>query len=157
MTTNVKERQNFEECAEVLLNQAKRWDKRLAIAVVKINVLSEEQVLSTIDDALFDVLAKQLMRHLRASDVVGFEESKFLLALADTKTQDDLLTVISKIVDFVSGDAQLGPKKFHISLHIGVSFYPKDSDGVPQLITLADEAIGTLDKVSAQHNRVVFF
>ena len=64
---------------------------------------------------------------------------EFLVIIKDLLNKPDLEKVIDKISSAIEEEMLVGDLSLKISASIGVSYYPKDAEGIQQLIQIADQ------------------
>lgn len=106
-----------------------------------------------VGDILLKELSSALQDNLRPMDLVGrFGGEEFLIALPDT-TLEEALQISERIrSDVQSRTFVIHEKLFKLTLSIGISRFPDDSENLSSLIEMADKAL--YEAKSAGRNQV---
>ncbi|MBE9535995.1 MAG: GGDEF domain-containing protein [Proteobacteria bacterium] len=144
--TGLYNRRYFFDYFEREMERAKRYNNSVAVIIVDVDHFKNfnDKNGHLLGDAALKMVASQLDKHLRQSDVVarlGGEE--FIIALTETP-KADAVEVAEKLrnaieMEPVDGeDSQPGGK---LTATFGVSAYPEDAEFATELIECADQAL----------------
>lgn len=93
-------------------------------------------------DSLLRNIANRLRASVRASDTVArFGGDEFVLLLNDIKEKQDVITVISKIIDKLCSPIEINKHVINIGASIGAACYPEHGTDSDALVIAADEAM----------------
>ena len=123
---------------------SERHGSRLAVLYLDLDSFKEVNDTHghTIGDALLVVIAKRISINLRSTDTlarIGGDE--FVAVLSDFGSDEELQTIIERILSTCSKPAIIENKQIQVSASIGVTIYPDDKANEDQLIRHADIAM----------------
>jgi diguanylate cyclase (GGDEF)-like protein len=133
----------IERQLEVELEQAKRQDTELSVAMLDVDHFKavNDTYGHLTGDAVLRSLAYLLKKRLRSSDIIGrFGGEEFVVIMPNTSLQaakevmDELRETFSEV------SHQAGYKAFHVTFSAGISGYP-GHDSAKELISAADELL----------------
>ncbi len=142
--TQLPNRQMFQQNLVHSMEQARH--SRLPFALVFLDLDFFKEVNDTFGHDQGDELLRQVARRLRgcvrATDLIArLGGDEFTLILPGLQAQDDVLPVCRKVLQAIAQPYDLSSNTVHISVSMGVTFYPDDgSDGV-ELLKHADLAM----------------
>jgi len=123
-----------------LKNRVSRNNEKLAILFIDLDSFKEinDTLGHKYGDILLKEISKKLKSVLRKEDVlIRFGGDEFIVFIPFKKI-DSVITVVNKIFDEIKKDVILKNKVFNISVSIGISVYPDDSEKLEDLIKYAD-------------------
>jgi diguanylate cyclase (GGDEF)-like protein len=143
--TNLRNRRNFMESAEIEFTRARRYGKSLAIVMVDVDHFKRinDGYGHGIGDQILKLVAKILAQEVRRHDVIaryGGEEFAFLLA----ETNEEQARVMAERCRERIEAAQLMVKRsvVRVTASVGIAAYPHEGiTRIGQLIDLADRAL----------------
>lgn len=107
-------------------------------------------------DQLLSAVAKRLTDCVRAEDTVArLGGDEFAVIIAGAKQSVDVGVVTQTIIDALAMPFNITQRPVHISVSIGVSFFPQDASSSIALLEAADKAMYTAKKTG--RNRMCFF
>jgi len=93
-------------------------------------------------DLALKIISARIRESCRDEDIVGrFSGDEFAVIFPGINTEKDMLNIASRIVANCEKNFILGDKKFQIDVSLGISFYPKDSENISDLIRKTDVAL----------------
>lgn len=96
----------------------------------------------TIGDQLLLEVGERLSQVLRDNDTISrMGGDEFIILLPNTKSLDDANRVAEKVLKTITNPFFLAGSQYHISISIGISFYPNDGTDSETLIKHADIAM----------------
>lgn len=142
--TGLANRTFFYNMAQQIIQDAKRNEKKLGLMFIDIDEFKciNDNFGHKIGDQVLTEVAKILKASIRKNDIVARHGGdEFLILLTDFKSFDDYQTVAARIKDANRSIKIKNDLNIDISLSIGISFYPRDSDNIDKLILKADQAM----------------
>ena len=95
-----------------------------------------------IGDVLIRHVAERLKAAVRPGDIVArWAGDEFIILLGDVSQAQDLAAVADKLVERLRQPVQIGPHELFVTLSVGLSCAPEDSQDVEELIKNADMAL----------------
>jgi diguanylate cyclase (GGDEF)-like protein len=95
-----------------------------------------------IGDQLLTQLASRLTKCVRDEDTVArMGGDEFTIILSDVESTADAIEVAERVLSTCSTPFDLDDEKMHVSLSIGLSFYPNDGTDIETLVKSADAAM----------------
>lgn len=95
-----------------------------------------------IGDQLLQSVAKRLQSCVRLSDTVSrYGGDEFVILLSEVKDPEDAITIADKLISAMVTPHDIGGHSLHVTMSIGISLYPEDSQNVEALIRDADTAM----------------
>jgi diguanylate cyclase (GGDEF)-like protein len=126
------------------LQRLKSQGKKCSLLMVDIDHFKEfnDNFGHLVGDILLKELSLSIQENLRPLDLVGrFGGEEFLIALPET-TQNEAMQIGERIRHNIQfRNFVIHDKLFKLTLSIGISNYPDQSQDLPQLIEMADEAL----------------
>ena len=126
------------------LQRLKSQGKKCSLLMVDIDHFKEfnDNFGHLVGDIILKELSLSIQDNLRPLDLVGrFGGEEFLIALPET-TQSEAMQIGERICHNIqSRNFVIHEKLFKLTLSIGISNYPDQSQDLPQLIEMADEAL----------------
>ncbi|WP_077210834.1 putative bifunctional diguanylate cyclase/phosphodiesterase [Bacillus dakarensis] len=135
-----------------LLN--KEHEHQQMIALLYLDLDRFKQINDTLGHSYGDEVliqaASRVESCLRKSDMVSrVGGDEFICILSGISSQSDAETVAQKIIKAISQPFYLDNFESHISVSIGISFYPYDGDDIETLVTYADSAMYRAKKMGS--------
>ncbi len=93
-------------------------------------------------DRVLNIITSRFQNALRESDTIarlGGDEFTAIIKKVDTK--EDVVKVVSKLLDKTVNPIKIGKKTFRLGASIGISFFPEDDTHEEGLLKKADEAM----------------
>lgn len=95
-------------------------------------------------DRLLQAIAGRLREVVRASDLVArLGGDEFTVVLTDLPGPDAALPQAERILEAIRRPVELGGYEVEVGASIGVAVYPRDADGIEELLSSADAAMYT--------------
>lgn len=121
-------------------------EQKELIAVLYLDLDRFKQINDTLGHSYGDEVliqaASRIENCLRRSDIVSrIGGDEFICILSDFTLQSDAEVVAQKIIKTISEPFYLNHLECHISVSVGISFYPYDGDDMETLVTYADSAM----------------
>ena len=129
---------------EQAIAQAGRSGKQVAVVFVDLDhfKLINDSLGHHVGDRLLLEVASRLKTCVRGNDtVVRQGGDEFVLVLAEQQGEDDILAVVSRLLDAVSQPWTDNGQEYGLSCSIGVSCFPQDGDEPGALLRSADAAM----------------
>jgi diguanylate cyclase (GGDEF)-like protein/PAS domain S-box-containing protein len=129
---------------EQAITQAGRSGKQVAVVFVDLDhfKLINDSLGHHVGDRLLLEVASRLKTCVRGNDtVVRQGGDEFVLVLAEQQGEDDILAVVSRLLDAVSQPWTDNGQEYGLSCSIGVSCFPQDGDEPGALLRSADAAM----------------
>ena len=129
---------------EQAIAQAGRSGKQVAVVFVDLDhfKLINDSLGHHVGDRLLLEVASRLKTCVRGNDtVVRQGGDEFVLVLAEQQGEDDILAVVSRLLDAVSQPWTDNGQEYGLSCSIGVSCFPQDGDESGALLRSADAAM----------------
>ncbi len=87
-------------------------------------------------------IAERLKKYFRRFDVVAkLESDKFGIIIKDIRSEEDIYSILSRLIEYVSRAYIVDGKKITLSFNVGVSVFPKDSKDATGLLEKAEMAL----------------
>ncbi len=142
--TNLPNRSLFSDRLDRARSEAKRYHSTFSLMIIDIDRFKEinDSLGHVAGDELLHSCANRLTRCIRENDTlarIGGDE--FAILLTKIKDPDCVPTIIDKIKQSQSAPYLISGKEIFITLSIGISIYPVDSDKVEELFKFADSAL----------------
>ncbi len=123
---------------------ARRHRKQLALLFLDVDCFKQvnDSLGHAIGDKLLQSIAGRLVECVRASDTVcrqGGDE--FVILLAEIEQPQDASNVAKKLLSAFAAPHLVGKHKLHVTLSIGISFYPDDGANADMVLQNADTAM----------------
>lgn len=95
-----------------------------------------------VGDEVLKTLAQRLKLSVRESDSVGrMSGDEFLIILDNVALKEDVLSLAEKMLGDIEKPMVIDKLTLHLTISIGIAFYPDDADNEEQLIQMADQAM----------------
>jgi diguanylate cyclase (GGDEF)-like protein len=123
---------------------AQRHGKRVALLFLDLDNFKEinDSLGHAVGDALLLSAAKRLQACVRASDTVSRQGGdEFIVLLTEVTTAQDAAIVADMLLKAMAEPHFIDSREVHITVSIGISLYPDDSEGVESVLTQADAAM----------------
>ncbi len=126
------------------LARASRFNNMIAVLFTDLDGF--KQVNDKYGHNIGDVLLQQVSRRFehcvrRVDTVSRFGGDEFLVILADLKTKEDAIVVANRIVTDISRPYAINHHQIEISISVGISMFPSDSEDAEILVKYADIAM----------------
>lgn len=126
------------------VSHAQRNNKRLA--VIFLDLVDFKKVNDSVGhqagDLLLQIVAQRLSSCVRAEDTVArLGGDEFVVLLEEIGAKDDVLLVVTKILNTLSRPVMLEGREVSVGSSVGISFYPGDGQEADDLIRHADVAM----------------
>ena len=142
--TGLSNRGMFSRLLEQGLQEAKRYDRQLAVFFVDLDRFKNinDTLGHQAGDLLLQEMATRLKSCLRESDCLArLGGDEFVIMVPGFGEAEQLTAVAQKILAAVSRIFTLGDHEFHVTASIGISVYPTDGDDERVLMKNADIAM----------------
>ena len=95
-----------------------------------------------IGNNLLTQIAKRLKTYFREYDVIAkLESDKFGIIIKDLKSEEDIYTILYRLIDYLSKPYTVDDKIISLSFNAGISIYPKDAREPKTLVDKAEIAL----------------
>jgi diguanylate cyclase len=126
------------------MEEAKR--NKYSIAVIFIDLDRFKNINDTLGhefgDLLLKYVSKQMSKSLRKTDTVSRQGGdEFTIIMNKIKAENDVIPLIHRLQSLVSKPITIKGEELHVSMSIGVAFYPKDGTSTEELMKHADMAM----------------
>lgn len=124
--------------------RAKRKDKKLAVMFIDLDHFKaiNDTLGHDVGDQVLAGVAKTLENSLRATDTLARSGGDEFMILVEDVTDRQVLSVLAqKLLNNFSQPVVIDERSFHLTVSIGISFYPDDGDDMAALVRNADAAM----------------
>ena len=142
--TDLPNRMLFNELCRHALAQAKRNSSHVAVLFLDLDgfKLINDKFGHPIGDELLQLVAVQLIEHVRAGDTVArLGGDEFTVILEAVSTSEVASAVARKIIDALNRPFEIQGHQPSIGTSIGISVFPEDGQDVITLVKNADKAM----------------
>ncbi|MDT8902509.1 diguanylate cyclase domain-containing protein [Anaeroselena agilis] len=95
-----------------------------------------------IGDQALRLIAERLTASVRGSDIVArLGGDEFTVLLPGIGEEQDVFTVLSKLMEALQQPMRLADREFSVSASIGIALYPRDGQESEELLQVADKAM----------------
>lgn len=144
LLTGLPNRNLLNDRISVLISHAKRNKEKLAVMYIDIDrfKLINDTFGQMTGDEVLQSVASILERNTREGDTVArIGGDEFVLLLPAIKSDQDACAVADKIIQEATFPFCHNDNEIHITLSIGIAFFPEDGETKEQLIRNADIAV----------------
>lgn len=107
-------------------------------------------------DKVLKIITYRFQNALRKSDTIArLGGDEFTAIIKNVKSREDVLKVVSKLMDKTVNPIKIGDRSFKLGASIGISFYPQDDTTADGLLKKAD--IAMYKTKSAEKNGYSFY
>ena len=156
--TGLPNRNLFREHLEMEIRKAHRAGQPIALLFLDLDHFKDvnDTLGHDMGDILLEEAAQRLRSCVRDSDVVArLGGDEFTLILSELEEPADVERVAQKILHQLSEPFRLKEELVHISVSIGITFYPEDAVAIEDLLKNADQAMYAAKKMG--RNRYNYF
>jgi len=142
--TDLPNRAFFNRLLGQSMQQASRYDKRLALLFLDLDHFKEinDTLGHEAGDNVLREVAHRLKQSVRESDIVArLGGDEFVVMLPEVERGTRVARVAEKILAAVARAYTLAGQEFRITVSIGIALYPDDGDDVDALLNNADVAM----------------
>jgi diguanylate cyclase (GGDEF)-like protein/PAS domain S-box-containing protein len=142
--TGLPNRMLFNDRLTLALAQAHRHNKKLSLMLLDLDYFKNvnDGFGHNVGDQLLRAVGNRLLRLLRRGDTVArVGGDEFLLLLPEIAHADDAITIARKILEAFRKPCAFDDHELVITISIGISIYPDDSDNADTLLKHADIAM----------------
>lgn len=142
--TNLPNRLLLRDRTEQALQQARRNDDYVAMLMLDLDHFKNinDAVGHSIGDQLLQEVAQRLKTALRVCDTVSRQGGdEFIILLPDLSSLEHLGVLAGRLLQIASQPYLLGQERFDLSVSIGISIFPDDSEDLEALYRHADAAM----------------
>jgi diguanylate cyclase (GGDEF)-like protein/PAS domain S-box-containing protein len=132
-----------ERCSQAI-GQANRHKKQVGLLFLDLDFFKRinDSLGHAIGDLLLQSVAERLVAGVRATDTVSRQGGdEFVILLAEIEQQRDATYVAEKLLAAFASPHRIEGHELYVSLSIGISIYPDDSDSVDSVMQNADTAM----------------
>lgn len=150
--TQLPNRRGLKHQLEAGIRRCTRLDTSLAVAFIDLDDFKpiNDDYGHHVGDEVLQVVAKRLNKAVRRCDLVGrIGGDEFLAIIEDIKSNQDVVTIIERMIHSLREVFYIDHHELHISASIGIAVYPRDGD-IDRLIIAADSAM-YLAKSAGKH------
>ena len=154
-TTELPNRQAFQEQLNRAMSVAAQHDQRLAILYLDLDDFKRinDSFGHSVGDVLLKTVADRLVDSVRTSDIVwpGVDSNakqvaqlggdEFIVLLPMIRRGEDVATVGKRIVNAMASPCQLAGHELYVTTSIGIAIYPEDGEDAEGLMKNADVAM----------------
>lgn len=147
--TKLANRISLYEKLEEFIKRAKRDMIKVAVVFIDLDNFKDINDLfgHDIGDKFLQEFARRLKSVLRETDCAGrLGGDEFLVLLDRINNLEEVRTVVKKIHEHFKEDIKIDGKNFPLTLSMGVSIFPDDTDNLNLLIKQADSAMYSVKK-----------
>jgi diguanylate cyclase (GGDEF)-like protein/PAS domain S-box-containing protein len=144
MLTDLPNRRLFKERLEHSLKEAKRYERKMAVAYIDIDNFKQinDTLGHDIGDEFLKLFAQRVKEILRESDTfsrLGGDE--FTILLPEIQEEQDAVDFATRIMDALQEPWTIGNHRLKTTTSIGIAFYPKDGLTTHELMKYSDMAL----------------
>lgn len=155
--TDLPNRVLFKARLEVAIENAKRYDKKVAILFLDLDRFKgiNDTLGHNVGDYVLKQVAERLSQNVRKSDTVArLGGDEFTIILPEIKKEDVAISVVNKIFKALTYPFFYKEQELFITTSIGITFYPDDAISIENLLINADSA---MYKAKEQGNRFALY
>ena len=155
--TGLANRASFLGQLDQTLARCRRYHSRLAVVFLDLDGFKAVNDTYGHDagDMLLQEVAARLHSTVRPYDTVArLGGDEFAILLPDPDAVDTIRKVGERLVEAVDRPIRIGDKDAHVTVSIGIAVYPDTTDGGPELLRCADQAM--YESKRSGRNRVSF-
>lgn len=155
--TDLPNRVLFKARLEVAIENAKRYDKKVAILFLDLDRFKgiNDTLGHNVGDYVLKQVAERLSQNVRKSDTVArLGGDEFTIILPEIKNEDVAISVVNKIFKALTYPFFYKEQELFITTSIGITFYPDDAISIENLLKNADSA---MYKAKEQGNRFALY
>lgn len=155
--TDLPNRVLFKARLEVAIENAKRYDKKVAILFLDLDRFKgiNDTLGHNVGDYVLKQVAERLSQNVRKSDTVArLGGDEFTIILPEIKKEDVAISVVNKIFKALTYPFFYKEQELFITTSIGITFYPDDAISIENLLKNADSA---MYKAKEQGNRFALY
>lgn len=141
--TDLPNRRYIIQQLKQLAIQASRHNRKLGVLFLDIDNFKDinDSYGHSVGDKLLKAVAQRVIYSLRPGDIVGrMAGDEFIIVLDDVAKVEDIQLVCNKILRSIE-KIKIDDIEISISVSIGISIYPDDSENIEELIKFADIAM----------------
>ena len=123
---------------------ARRHDQKVALMYLDLDHFKHinDSLGHGVGDLLLQAVSKRLQSCIRLSDTVSRHGGdEFVVLLSEVKEIDDAAHIAEKLIAAMVQPLLIDNHRLHVTLSIGISLYPDDSQDIDELIKNADTAM----------------
>jgi diguanylate cyclase (GGDEF)-like protein len=123
---------------------AQRHGKKVALMYLDLDHFKHinDSLGHAVGDMLLKSVAKRLQSCIRLSDTVSRQGGdEFVVLLSEVEVVEDASRIAEKLITVMAKPILIDGHRLHITLSIGISFYPDDSTDIEAVIRNADTAM----------------
>jgi len=154
--TGLPNRILFQDRIEQSINSARRYKNKLAVLLLDVDLFSRinETMGHIAGDELLKAIARRLSNILRNSDTVGrfsnegnnvtlsrLGGDEFSILVPDLNEVDDVICIIRRVFEVIASPFSIQGHEVFITLSVGISLFPTDSETTDSLLQQADIAV----------------
>jgi len=142
--TGLPNRRLFMELIDQSIKECRRNNKSFSLFYMDLNRFKEINDIYGHDtgDQVLKYASRVFVETLREVDIVArLGGDEFIILCPDMKEKKDCITIASKIIENLGKKTSILDNQSGISVSIGMSVFPDDSDERPELIKKADSAM----------------
>ncbi len=142
--TGLPNRTLFQDRLTQAMQQARRQDKLLAVALLDLDNFKaiNDGWGHDYGDQLLAEVARRLKDTLRAGDTVArLGGDEFALVLSDLAQVEDIGQIINKLLEAFTASFRIGEYDVYAGLSLGITMFPVDGEDVSTLLRNADMAM----------------
>jgi diguanylate cyclase (GGDEF)-like protein/PAS domain S-box-containing protein len=142
--TALPNRTKFSEHLSKVASESKLHNRSFGLIIIDIDRFKEvnDSLGHAVGDELLCAAAKRLADLIRKKDMLArIGVNAFAILLSNIKNTGYVSTIVDKIKQSQLKPYQISGKEIFISLSMGVSIYPHDSDKIDDLLKFADSAL----------------
>ncbi len=142
--TGLPNRNLFMDRIDTAVKRASRQNEQLGILFIDVDDFKNvnDNLGHKVGDHLLKAIASRLISGVRESDTVArLGGDEFVVLVDGLKEESDALNLVTKIFDLLSEPFSLEGHTVPVSISLGVSLYPGDTEDAQILIDNADQAM----------------
>lgn len=152
--TGLANRKMLDILARKSLNYAKRHHNNIAVCFLDLDYFKNinDTLGHDAGDQVLKTVATRLQSTLRLTDTVArLGGDEFVIIVTELNEPRDVITLIKKIEHEIAEEMIVKNRELHVTMSIGISFYPSDGSDFTCLLQYADEALYAV-KIATRNN-----
>lgn len=139
--TGLPNRRSIEEMLERSLLEAARYNRPFALLMIDLDEFKQinDCYGHAAGDQLLKTMGQRLQRFVRGADFAGrMSGDEFILILGNISNPETAMLTMQRLVDVVSGPAEVQGQAVHIMPSVGMAIWPVDGQTRDELLISAD-------------------
>ncbi len=148
--TKVFNREAFFDAFEKAIYESNREFSKIALLFLDVDSFKEinDTYGHKVGDLVLQIIAKRITSSIKHTDIVGrYAGDEFVIVLKSIEKKEIAEAIAHKLLDVLEKPIVLGKnKELHVTVSIGMTFYPDDAEDMDTLVNLADQAMYSIKR-----------